>query len=349
VKTLMQTIRNLRARLRRGPAATLLVRRKVYRIRPLPGLDFRVALDADGADAAWRCVLNGNAAGLELMRHLVRPGDRVIDLGSNVGMYALTAAALGCEVLAVEASPLHADLIRTSARLNGFADLHVANCAVGAAHGFTAFCEDGAFGSVAAAGVARSVTAWTPVLDVDTLLAGLGWDRVAFVKMDVEGSEIAALAGMKGLLHGPDAPPVLFESNDHTLHFFGHTAEGLHGAFAAGGYQCLQVGDRRLTACPPGAIQGPTCVDYLAVKGPVSPPPGWQMSPSLTDDELIHQFCADLEADNADLRASAALRLARVGERLREAPRLRVALQRLHQDPDARVREAASLHTSLAA
>ncbi len=58
---------------------------------------------------------------------------------------------------------------------------------------------------------------------MDGLLGRLGWDRVDAVKLDVEGAELAAIRGMAGLLSGPNAPIVLYESNTHTLQFFGDT------------------------------------------------------------------------------------------------------------------------------
>ncbi|MGH2719563.1 MAG: hypothetical protein ACRDJU_13435, partial [Actinomycetota bacterium] len=67
---------------------------------------------------------------VQLMLDMVRPGDRVLDLGSHVGAFSLAAAASGCEVLAVEASPGNAAALRASAVRNGFHRLHVANVAV---------------------------------------------------------------------------------------------------------------------------------------------------------------------------------------------------------------------------
>jgi FkbM family methyltransferase len=319
----------------------------------LPRLELLVVVDpacSDPVSAAVRHGSNPNEVGLELMAQAVQPGDRVLDLGGHIGLFALTAAALGCEVLTVEASRHNASLLATAARLNGFSNLHLVNCAVGSGTGLAAFCEDGPFGSVAGDRVPRPVTSRVPVLTVENLLAGMGWERLAFVKMDVEGSELAATAGMQRILESARAPAVLFESNEHALHFFGQTPQALHAAFCAAGYTCHQVGARRLTLCSPDEPQGPTCVDYLAVKGKLPTlPKRWEVSAGFTQAELIEQFRADMTGANPDLRASAARRLATSPPALVASPVLQAGLCRLHDDKDDRVRTAACWHSRQAA
>jgi hypothetical protein len=189
-----------------------------------------------------------------------------------------------------------------------------------------------------------------PVLSVESLLAGMGWGQLAFMKMDVEGSELAAAAGMGPILESAQAPAVFFESNEHTLHFFGETPQALHAAFCDGGYTCHQVGARRLTFCPAGQPQGPTCVDYLAVKGSLPAlPKGWEVAAGFTQGELIEQFRADLADANPDVRASAARRLATAPPALLASPVLQVGLRRLHDDKDDCVRAAVCWHSRQAA
>jgi FkbM family methyltransferase len=315
-------------------------------------MELRLVLDSDHTDPLCRTLRNGgnpNAAALELMSRLVRPGRRVLDLGCHVGQFALTAAALGHEVLAVDGSPRNADLLRASARLNGLANLHVVNCAVGAATALAAFCEDGPHGSVAGAGVPRRVTLHVPVLSAETLLSGMGWDRLALVKIDVEGYEIEALAGLRRFLAGPAAPAVIYESNAHTLDFFRRTPGDLHRALTGQGYRIYQIGEKRLTACEPDDFQGPTCVDYLAVKDALPTLPDWLIHDAFTEAELRAQVEGELASHNPDERASIARRLAAAGDRLLADARLQSALQGLHRDPNPTVRAAVAWHTPRAA
>ena len=335
------------------PTRAIRYRDDVCRFRPLPGVELLVVVDPSLSDPVSAAVRNGsnpNEVGLELMAQIVRPGDRVLDLGSHIGLFALTAAALGCEVLAVEASRRNAGLLGVAARLNGFNNLHLVNCAVGSGTGLAAFCEDGPFGSLAGDRVPRPVTSRVPVLSVQSLLAGMGWDQLSFVKMDVEGSELAAVAGMGPILESAQAPAVFFESNEHTLHFFSQTPQALHTAFCEAGYTCHQVGARRLTLCRPAEAQGPTCVDYLAVKASLPElPKGWEVAAGFTPAELIEQFHTDLAGTNPDLRASAARRLATAPPALLASPLLQTGLRLLHDDESERVRAAACWHSRQAA
>src|SRR5262245_18639865 len=57
---------------------------------------------------------------LEYLQSLTPRGGRVLDLGTHVGSFTLAAAALGYEVVGVEASPRNAALLKASLEKNGF-------------------------------------------------------------------------------------------------------------------------------------------------------------------------------------------------------------------------------------
>jgi FkbM family methyltransferase len=202
---------------------------------------------------------------LELLRRLLRPGDRVLDLGAHIGTVSLAAAALGCEVVAVEPCPCNAALLRASAAFNSFGRLLVVEAAVGDRPGIVSFSPLGPFGHLATPATnlpsipVRSVR-------VDDLQESLGWDRLNLIKMDIEGSEIAALRGMNRLLSRPDAPPILYESNSHVLGFYGHTPRHLQRALADFGYRSYRADAERLVPLRPDAEQSAIVTDYLAIK-----------------------------------------------------------------------------------
>lgn len=130
-------------------------------------------------------------------RDLIRPGDVVVDLGANVGMFSVWAAQRGARVRAVE--PFSENLQQLGANLEAagvFADVEVVPAAVGAAVGL-AKVEPGPGAN--RSGGARVVEAdpseqegLVQVLPLRKLLEGL--DEVAFLKVDVEGYEHAAIA-----------------------------------------------------------------------------------------------------------------------------------------------------------
>src|SRR5207245_1177343 len=102
------------------------------------------------------------------------------------------------------------------------------------------FCQAGPYGHVAAPG-SWAADVVVPALAVDDLLDEHGWDRVDFIKMDIEGSEVAGLLGMARRLGRADAPPLFVESNGHTLALFDQTPATLKATLEGFGYRNYQV------------------------------------------------------------------------------------------------------------
>lgn len=213
---------------------------------------------------------------LDVALAVLRPGDAVLDLGAHLGGFALTAAACGCRVLAVEASPRNAALLRESVRFNRFDSMQVIHAAVSDSPGTLEFIADGPYGHLATPGTDRPVVK-VPAVTVDDLLAEHRWTRVRFVKLDIEGSEVAAVRGMSRLLAGRSAPPVFFESNTHTLGFFGKTAADLKGEFRRRGFSLYDVSQPGRLTLATGDDQPEVVMDFLAAKR--LPRPLWAIAP----------------------------------------------------------------------
>ena len=274
-----------------------------------------------------------------LMLEMVQPGDLVLDLGAHIGTFALPAAAAGCAVLAVEASSANAALLRASTSANRFRDLRVVTAAVGDRPGTVDFCSRGPWGHVATAAVdlpRRPVLAVT----VDELLTEMALPAPSFVKMDIEGSEVAALRGMRRLLEGDDSPPVLYESNGHTLAFFDSTPEQLHGELAGLGYTSYLVESDRLVRIDPGEMQAQTEVNCLALKRRPETLRRWQFAPPLTFEERMARTVSDCRSPNPDHRVYIATALRAADATVLGHPPLAEALASLRGDPEPVVREA---------
>lgn len=201
-----------------------------------------------------------------LLQSLLKPGARVLDLGAHIGLVSLAAAQLGCEVLAVEACPRNAALLRASADRNGFERLRVVHAAVTDHSGTLSFSPHGPFGHVYSP-VTDMTAIEVPAVRGDDLLAETGWESVDFIKLDVEGSEIAALRGLESLLSRPDAPPILYELNRSTLDFYGHEPQDLWDCLSSFGYQhrTAEAPHEHRHACPLLPKEAPA--DFLAMKG----------------------------------------------------------------------------------
>jgi FkbM family methyltransferase len=147
-----------------------------------------------------------------LFARLVRPGDTVLDLGANHGVYALLAARLvGAtgQVHAFEPNPRLAQLVGMSLRINGYggwAQVHriAASDRSGTARLF--FTDSYSGGGSLSGNTDQSDDTGASkhavdcrLLPIDTLFPDPA-TRVDVIKMDVEGHEGPALRGMQRLL-----------------------------------------------------------------------------------------------------------------------------------------------------
>src|SRR5260370_14043637 len=125
-------------------------------LRIARGIQFAIAigneatLENDPVAAAYRAgSIAPLSALLDIALAILQPGDRVLDLGAHLGGFALTAAARGCDVIAVEASPRNAALLQLSADHNRFTHLHAGHAAVGDRSGAVECSSHGPWGHVA--------------------------------------------------------------------------------------------------------------------------------------------------------------------------------------------------------
>jgi FkbM family methyltransferase len=276
----------------------------------------------------------------ELALGMLDAGAVVLDLGAHLGTFSLAAAARGHRVISVEASPRNAEFLKASARANGFDDLTVVHVAVSDRPGTVRFRPEGAWGQITEGWAPGLVE--VPALTVPDVLRQVGVPRVDVVKVDVEGSEIAVLSGMQDLLRAPDAPPVVYESNAHTLRMFGATPEDLVGVFAEQGYDNYLIGERELMPATPQSFQPDTCVDYLAVKHGLVPPPDWTVRHARTETELARVVALESTLHIVDARAQVARSLARAPDILLDRRDVQLALDALALDPDDAVAQAAA-------
>lgn len=73
-------------------------------------------------------------------------------------------------------------------------------------------------------------------------------ETIDFIKMDIEGSEVAALRGMRKLLHCYDYPPIFTVMNAYALCLQEETQLSLLRFAKELGYDIFEIHDRHLTA-----------------------------------------------------------------------------------------------------
>jgi FkbM family methyltransferase len=154
---------------------------------------------------------------IEIFRAIVRPGDTVFDLGANTGQYTCLFCTLAGKEGSIHAfepiAPTFAMLEENTARYAKKYDLTLNNVAMGDSEGYiTMFIADGRFteaSMVQHSSSAKAENYECRVTTVDSYMKEKNIDHVDVIKCDVEGAELLAMRGAKGLLQG-STPPILF-------------------------------------------------------------------------------------------------------------------------------------------
>jgi FkbM family methyltransferase len=163
-----------------------------------------------------------------IMLDRLRPGMTMVDVGANIGHYAMVAAqAVGPEgrVVAFEPDAENHAALAANLALNGFANATAERLALGAAAGEAVLYRDRANRgghSLSAANVqagAGGQSVRVAALD-DYLRAHLPERRVGFIKIDVQGAEAGVVAGAAGVLVR-DRPDLLVEFWPHGIRAMG--------------------------------------------------------------------------------------------------------------------------------
>ena len=154
-------------------------------------------------------------AEVNLVRSIVRPGDTLIEVGSNLGTHTVPLAKwLGSQgrLYAFEPQRLVFQLLCANLVANQVHNVWAYNAAVDRAPGYTVVPEialDAAYNFGAVRVGAQAGTA-VPVATIDSLEL----DRVDFIKIDAEDCEPAVLLGAVQTIDR-FKPPLLIEYNNH--------------------------------------------------------------------------------------------------------------------------------------
>ena len=148
-----------------------------------------------------------------LFRQLLRPGATVVDGGAHVGLYSVLAArgvGAGGTVFAVE--PDEYNLAALRANVAAFDRVHVVPEALAESRGTTAFYETRSTIGSSILPRPDARRRGVPTTSVDELLAGRTIGSL-LVKLNIEGAEERAVAGMRVTLGRVDDVAILIEVN----------------------------------------------------------------------------------------------------------------------------------------
>lgn len=182
---------------------------KVYRIRvgPMRGLRWR----RRNSLPYWYHLGLYEPHVSELIASVLHPGEVFWDVGANAGYHTLMAARVvgpAGQVVAVEADPVTAEILRDEIGINEFTNTEVLQAAASNSDGVVVFARR-------ANNLQSSIAAFAPdgarfevqAIRLESLLATRRRPQV--MKMDIEGAEVLALPGAMGLFQGQQRPILL--------------------------------------------------------------------------------------------------------------------------------------------
>jgi FkbM family methyltransferase len=176
-----------------------------------------------------------------------RPGSVVVDVGANIGLFALRHALAGARVFAVEPHPGAFGRLRRNIGANGLDGRVTAlPWALGGASGWARLVGAPVTPRTR---VVPDPAGTVPLRTLDSLVADLGLERIDLLKLDVEGAEVAVLRGgrralprVRRLVLEVHAPALLDAVRELAA------GGGLRPVFAAGGYAYFRQADGSMRA-----------------------------------------------------------------------------------------------------
>ena len=145
----------------------------------------------------------------KLLMETLKPGMNAVDIGGNIGYYAMLEARLvgpAGKVIAIEPMPENSAQLSKNVEANGYQNIHIHKVAIGNKDGSALIYIAGKsnWHSMRPNSSSKGEIK-VPVCTLDSLLVPYNLPSVDLVRMDLEGYEVTAIEGMKRTLvkYGP--------------------------------------------------------------------------------------------------------------------------------------------------
>jgi len=193
----------------------------------------------------------------EIVRSLVKPGMVVVDIGANIGYYSLLFARLtGPEgtVHAFEPAPENFRLLNANIQANGYRNITPVQAAVCDSSGQVTFhlspSNEADHRLYAQSGDNEPRTAVTvPAIRLDEY-PPLRECPAAFMKMDIQGAEGRALAGMRKFLAQPNPMIIVMEFWPYGMQAAGSTPQDVLTCLLDAGFTLEEIDENRRHVIP---------------------------------------------------------------------------------------------------
>ena len=145
----------------------------------------------------------------KLLTEVLKPGMNAVDIGGNIGYYAMLEARLvgpQGNVIAIEPMPDNSEQLCNNVKNNGYQNIHIHKVAIGDRDGtgLMYISAKSNWHSLYPPPTSKGEMK-VPVFTLDSLLAPYNLPSVDLVRMDLEGYEVVVIEGMKRTLekYGP--------------------------------------------------------------------------------------------------------------------------------------------------
>lgn len=204
---------------------------------------------APGSGAAHYAGGDNELAVQDALAHALQEGDCLFDVGANVGFLTVIGALLvgpSGRVVAFEPVARNVAAIRRNAALNGFAQVTVVDKAVSDRSGTERLIRTRSLGGAALAGADTPPDAVgeeeVEVITIDDVVVARAVPPPSVVKIDVEGAELAVLAGMEQTL-ARHRPVLIYEIDGPDEATVAARAEACAAHLARRGYHVGRLPD----------------------------------------------------------------------------------------------------------
>lgn len=177
---------------------------------------FSLFLNPDDATITDSLVYGGYEEDeLDLIKKLIKPGDVILDIGANIGLFTVNCAmatGVNGRVFSFEPEPVNFSFLKKNIALNKLSNVTPFQMAVSSRQGECTFYvnplnkgDHRMYGDKA-----HTSTITVPMTSIDAALKEHNV-KVDMIKMDIQGAEMQALVGMKETLSAVDGPCLLVE------------------------------------------------------------------------------------------------------------------------------------------
>jgi FkbM family methyltransferase len=188
---------------------------------------------------------------MELFRDILTEGMTVLDIGANIGIYSVIAAkhvGQTGKVLACEPEPVNFSILKHNIEQNGFTNVVAYDRAIADKEGTMELhlskTNKGHHSLVGGDSNDFSSFISVPVITGDMLLAEAHIEKIDVMKIDIEGAEPLALAGLEKTLELFDLT-LFFEFSPKTIQDSGFEPEHLLVSLNEKGFEIYEIQEHK--------------------------------------------------------------------------------------------------------